>query len=204
MSIRSRLSAVCLFLFVATVFLGGCSANRVLTSHADPQMAGKIKGKVLVVTVSHRETPRKLIEESCVRQLSGLGIPAIPSFEVTVGDNPVTYDQAVAAIKKSGAATVLVMQLDSVSSKTIEQLATGSKYDTLDKLEVDPIFFVPQPKVTSRTTTRAKIVSRLYDVQSRKLVWSAVTESKEPVMTRSFADSLVKVILSDLQSKQLL
>lgn len=187
----------CLFL------LAGCASSRLVSSWSDPT-ATTLQGDVLVVAVTHQDTVRRLFEESYVTLFQNEGFTAVPAYTVTQGGKPVGYNDIVSAVKNTGAETLLVTRLSDVSVKTVEQLATGRKYDTLDSLEADPIFFNPVFKQSSSTTTRMKLVSRLYDVQSRKLLWSAVTESKDPVMTGDYINRLTRMIVADIKKKQLM
>lgn len=185
------------------LLLAGCASNRLVSTWSDPA-AGVLQGDVLVIAVTHQDTLRRLFEESYVNLLEGEGLDAVPGYTVTEGGKPVGYDNVVSAVKKTGVGTLLVTRLSDVSAKTVEQMATGRKYDTLDTLEADPVFFNPVPKQATKTTTRMKLVSKLYDVQSRKLLWSAITESKDPVMTSAYIDKLTSMIVADMKKKQLM
>ncbi|WP_163337486.1 hypothetical protein [Desulfopila sp. IMCC35008] len=197
-----RFSLFLCFLF-CLLLLAGCASNRLVSSWSDPA-AGTVQGDVLVVAVTHQDTVRRLFEDSYVTLLQGEGLTAVPGYTVTEGGKPVSYDDVIAAIGLTGSKALLVTRLSDVSVKTFEQLATGRKYDTLDVLEADPIFFNPVLKQSTTNTTRMKLVSWLYDVQSGKLLWSAVTESKDPVMTRDYINKLVRMIVADMKKKQLM
>lgn len=203
MSYRPRRFSLFLCISFCLLLLAGCASNRLVSSWSDPE-AGAVQGDVLVVAVTHQDTVRKLFEESYVTLLASEGYTAVPAYTVTQGGKPVDYKDVISAVQKTGAKTLLVTRLSDVAVKTVEQMATGRKYDTLDVLEADPIFFNPVPKQSSKTTTRMKLVSRLYDVQSKKLLWSAETESKDPVMTRDYINRLTTMIVADMKKKQLI
>lgn len=194
------LVSLALFLLV----ISGCASSNMVSSWHDPLVENNVQGTLLVVAVSHRDTVRKLFEDSYKEALDTGGITVVPGYTVTGPENPVSYSAVVEAVAETGADVVLVTKLANVSENTVQQLATGQKYDTIDNLEKDSIFFNPMPKQTTKTTTRVQLISRLYDVKSGKLFWTAITESKDPVMTKKYIQSLTGLIVDDLEKKNIL
>lgn len=54
------------------------------------------------------------------------------------------------------------------------------------------------------TQTKVVLETSLYDVKTEKRIWSAQTESIDPVMTRKYYQQLIDLFLDDLKNKKLL
>jgi hypothetical protein len=193
-----------LLALLAALLMGGCSGARVGESWVDPGMSRATVEKVLVVTVARQGTVRKLFEKSFVDGFMEEGVEAIPSHLVIQKEGKPDYDSVLAAVSEVKAGTVLITRLANVVEKTNRSMATGNQYMVLERAPLEPIFFDPNPAFASKTTVKLKLESRLYDVASKKLIWSATSNLKDPVMTRKYIDSVTSGFLGSLRSNDIL
>ena len=109
-------------------------------------MQEPLTGEVFVVGVAHRETVRRLVENSLVEGLMDRGVLGIASYSVMENKGEVKLDEVKSAIAASKAESLLVIRLADTTTVSLEQDATGQNYDTIDRLEIDPECFNPNPK----------------------------------------------------------
>lgn len=186
------------------MLLSGCASNKIFWSHADPSFSERIKEPVLIIGIAHRETVRKLYEDALVDSFGEKNISCIAGYKMMEQKGLVKHADIIEAVKQSEVASVLVTRLEDVNNSTTYSLASGKMYDTLDGLEQNALFFNPHPQVTNSQTTKMQLQSRLYDVESRKLIWSATSESKNPVMTKKYIKNLTDVTVKDIKKSGLL
>ena len=107
---RARLAAV---FVVALGMLAGCAApTRLNAQWLNPQFDGKpAPGKVLVMSITPDGTTRRVFEDLMVKELEARGVAAVPSYRVLPADGPASQPQLEAAVKESGAQTLLTSRL---------------------------------------------------------------------------------------------
>src|SRR5262245_44514328 len=103
---------------LALAALGACSAPTKLTSDwSDPNQAGHVYKKIVVVGITPRAAGRRAYEDAFVAQLQTRGIEAIPSYTFG-GTGQIDKDAAIAKLKEMGADGVLVTRL--VDKETVQ------------------------------------------------------------------------------------
>ncbi|HID03769.1 MAG TPA: hypothetical protein EYP18_11270 [Desulfobacterales bacterium] len=110
-------------------------------------------------------------------------------------------------IKKTNAKTILITHLISDTEKDFyipSSLIIGTNsYDRLYSY----FPFVHSPVASSGSyvsTNKVILETSLYDIETEKLIWTARTESIDPVMTRKYYQQLIDLFLKDLSKKKLL
>ncbi len=186
------------------LLLSACSSSKLAKSWADPALQAPLMGEVFVVGVTHQETFRRLVEDSLVEGISAEGRKGIASYAVMENKGEVNLEEVKSALVESGAASFLVVRLADTTSVTLSQDATGQNYETMDKFERDPLFWNPNPKQSVRTTTRMTLLARVYNVETKQLLWSAYAHFVDPVMTRKYTDKMAKLFVKDLEAQGLL
>lgn len=193
-----RLSILLLTGLIALV-LPGCSGVKMGESWVDASVPVSKLENVLVVTVARQGTVRKLFEKSFSEGLMEEGVKAVASHTVIEREGRPDYDSVMAAVEASGVKSVLITRLANVVEKTNRYMATGHQYTVLERASMEPIFIDPNPVFASKTTIKLKLESKLYDVASRKLVWTASSNLKDPIMTRKYIDSVTSGFLNKLE-----
>ena len=110
-------------------------------------------------------------------------------------------------IKKTNAKTILITHLVSDTEKDFyipSSLIIGTNsYDRLYSY----FPFVHSSAASSGSyvsTNKVILETSLYDIETEKLIWTARTESIDPVMTRKYYQQLIDLFLKDLSKKKLL
>ena len=195
---------------LATILLCSCSANRLLSSWQDESLGQASMGTVLVIGVAkHDETKRRIYEDTFVDSLQAVGTKAVASY--TLSKTPIAPTEAALreAIQKSDAQTVLITHMVSSKEKDFFQpssriIGTNS-YSNYSLFSYYPYIFgsVSAPG-NYISTTKVILETSLYDIETEKLIWTARTESIDPVMTRKYYQQLIDLFLDDLAGKEIL
>ena len=113
----------------------------------------------------------------------------------------------MAAVKKSGADTVLITRV--IDSESETKTIPGYVYQPAAYYTGMYDFYgfahtaVYRPPINvSKTTIRLE--SNVYDAASEKLVWSAQTEAVDAKLLKTDFDKMVNLLLDDLQKKKLI
>lgn len=199
---RQRVISIC-FALIAALLVASCSSKSIVASWTDP--AADIRaGDTLVVGVAQRETMRKLFENSFVEDLRKENIEAVASYTVTGTGEAPDYDAIINAVSKVESTTVLVTRLAGVKEKTNTQMAVGREYMIFEQAEMAPIFMNPNPTYATNTRVKLHLEARLYDVGTRKMIWSATAKVTEPVMTKKYIDKVTDLFMADLKKNNML
>lgn len=102
---------------VALGVLAGCAApTRLNAQWFNPAFDGKPQtGKVIVMSITSDGTTRRVFEDLMVKQLEARGIAAVPSYRFIAADGPVVQSQVEAAVKESGAQSILTSRVVSAT-----------------------------------------------------------------------------------------
>jgi hypothetical protein len=95
-----------------------CASTSIVSSWVNPEAAANKPKRLLVVGVSNADSTRRLFEDEFVKQLKARGLEAIPSYSQLPGDGRPNQQDVVAAIRKSGADSVLVTQIKGTETRT--------------------------------------------------------------------------------------
>jgi hypothetical protein len=201
---------------VAALLVGclwaACSPTVLTGSWHDPGYSGGRLNKVLVVGVSGNDLVRRLLEDEFARQFKAAGVPAEPSYaHFSVEELKEQRQQVEARIRNLGFEQVIVSRL--VDRRTEEIVQPGTAYATSHPGGWGGYYHqswavVYSPPVSYQVAV-ATIESKLFALNSGKMIWSglletetggtAMSENKETII-RSF----VKVVIQDLGKSGLL
>lgn len=195
--------ALCLLL------LSSCSASKLLSTWESETAAQFNTAKVLVIGVAKDETKRRIYEDTFTDGLLAMKMDAVASYTSSKVAIEPTEKHLREIVKKSGCDSVLITHMVGASEKDFYQPhnvivgtnALGSRglygyYPFIYRSVYSGGSYVSTTKVVLETT--------LYDVITEKRVWSARSESIDPVMTRKYYQQLIDLFLSDLKNKKIL
>jgi len=195
-------------IFLTGILLSGCSTNRLLSSWNDETYEQSSIAPILVLGVTkNNETKRRIYEDTFVDSLNGVQTKAIASY--TLNKHPIepTEKALRAVIKKTKAKTILITHLVSDTEKAFfvpsSVIIGTNSYDRLYSY----FPFIHNSVASSGSfvsTSKVILETSLYDVKTEKLIWTARTESIDPVMTRKYYQQLIDLFLQDLSSKNML
>jgi hypothetical protein len=197
-----------LIILLTGIFLNGCSTNRLLSSWNDKTSEQASIAPILVLGITkNNETKRRIYEDTFVNSLNKVHTKAIASYELNKHSIAPTKKALRAIIKRTKAKTILITHLVSDTEKSFfvpSSVVIGT--NSYDKL-YSYFPFVHNSVATSGSflsTSKVILETSLYDVKTEKLLWTARTESIDPVMTRKYYQQLIDLFLQDLSSKNML
>jgi hypothetical protein len=202
-----KIHTIALLLFCTV--LSSCSANRLLTSWNDSSFEEPSIAPILLIGIARDETKRRIYEDTFADSLTLLNTKSVASYKVSKQSIEPTENALREVVQKTGAKTVLITHMVSESEKEFYQPASiihgTNSYSTGGLYRYYP--FMYNSVFTSGSysgTTKVILESNLYDVKTEKLIWTARSESIDPVMTRKYYQQLIDLFLDDLSSKNLL
>jgi len=194
-----------------------CSPAVLTGSWRDPEYRGGPIKKVLVVGLSSSDLIQRMLEDEFVSQLGASGVQATASYSLfTPQQLKEEREQVEAKVKSLGYQQVIVNRL--VSKRTEEVVQPGMVYGGgyprgyyrggWGGYYHESWGAVYQPP-TSYQVDIATIESKLFTVDTSKMIWSGQLETEiggtaASANTRSIIESYVKVVLKDLGKEGLL
>jgi len=198
-------NVIVIFFSIALVLtLAACGPKAKITSSwVDPSQKSYAANDILVLGVSRSEASLKLWENVFVDLLTKTDVRTMASYKV-IGNVPDPDREIIeAAIKKTGASSVLITHM--VSSKSETQTYPGS------------IHFLPggfyggmygyyghtyqavytPPSNLNRTVVRLE--TNLYDVATAGLVWSAQSEAINLKLLRTDFERIAGLLVADMK-----
>ena len=146
---------------------------------------------------------RRLYEDGFVAALQESNIRGIPSYTLDIPDIKPTAAAVASAVAAAEARYVLVTRHVSTDTKQHyrppEPVYVDPFYSRMDRyypMAYREVYYRPG---YSYNVTTVSLESNLYDVQSRKLVWSARSKSVDPAMTKKYIDEVITVFVQDLK-----
>lgn len=197
-----------LLIFLTSILLGSCSTNRLLSSWNDESYERSSIAPVLVLGVTkNNETKRRIYEDTFVDSLNGAQTEAIASYTLNKQSIDPTEEALRKVIKKTKAKTILITHLVSDTEKAFfvpSSVVIGS--NSYERLYSYYPFIHNSVASSGSFVSTSKVIleTSLYDVETEELIWTARTESIDPVMTRKYYQQLIDLFLNDLTSKKML
>ena len=197
-------------LLSVVLLLWACGASvKMIGSWMDDSKAGYTIDNVLVIGIHRKDINRNLWENTFVELLGKENIKAQASHTVIDGQVIEPDRQSIeAAVKKSGAATILVTRV--IGQESVEK--------TLPRfVHYEPEMYyrgmydyygyayraVYSPPVNvSKTIVRLE--SNVYDVATEKLIWTAQSEAVDAKLLKTDFAKMANLFLDDLRKKKLL
>jgi len=183
--------------------LSGCQSTSIQSAWFDPAYTGGPMKKIDVVGVGSNVSNRRVFEDIFAQKLGAVGVEGVPGYTVMPDEARVAEAPFSSAIERSGAQGLLLVRLLGVDTKT--QVSTtvvsagpawgpgyGPGYGPYGGF-YGPAW-VPVTQVTQYDVASVEV--SLYDVKTRRLIWSATTQTMNPQSvaqeTPGFADLIIK------------
>ncbi len=191
------------------LFLSSCSASKLLSTWESDTAAQFNTAKVLVIGVAREETKRRIYEDTFTDSLLSMEVDAVASYTASKEAIEPTEKHLREIVKKSGCDSVLITHMVGASEKDFYQpnnrIVGTNNIGSYGLYGYYPFIYRSVYSGGSYvSTTKIVLETILYDVSSEKRVWSARSESIDPVMTRKYYQQLIDLFLSDLKSKDIL
>jgi hypothetical protein len=196
---------VTLFSLILLLSLAACipKGSKITSSWVDPAQNGYGADNILVMGVSRSETRLKLFENVFVDEFKKVDVQAMASYKV-IGNVPDPDRKIIeAAVKKTGASSVLFTRVLDRKSETQTYPGTvhfmpGGFYTGMYGYYdfTYRAVYTPPSAITNKTV---RLETNLYDVATAKLIWSAQSESINPELLRTDFEKFVDVLIVDMK-----
>ncbi len=194
--------------FFISLLLTSCSSNTLISSRINPSQEQSSIVPVLVVGIAKNETKRRIYEDTFVDSLNATDTKAIASYTVSKQSIEPTKEALRTIIEKTGARTILITHMVGSDEKDFylpNNRVIGTNSYPPGLYGYFPfIYGYVYSSGSYVNTTKVLLETSLYDVASENLIWTARSESIDPIMTRKYYQELIDLFLEDLDSKNIL
>ena len=185
------------------IALTGCQSTSIQSAWFDPAYTGGPMRKIDVVGVGANVANRRVFEDIFAQKLGAVGVEGVPGYTVMPDEARTAEAPFSSAIERSGAQGLLLVRLLGVDTRT--QVSTtvvpaGAAWGPGYGPGYGPYggfygpAWVPVTQVSQYDVASVEV--SLYDVKTRRLIWSATTQTMNPQSvaqeTPGFADLIIK------------
>ena len=171
-------------LLVAVLLLSGCATTKFKDTWKNPQLTHKVK-RVYLIGITRNDKMRQLFETELVRQLAAYGVTGIPSYPDLVISGDVDREALRARLRAQGTDAVLVARIAGREQRTAAYSAgesgfgigTGPINVYYDEYYNSSVTIVGAGPAVENEFQVISIRANLFDTESAKVVWSALTET---------------------------
>ena len=192
-----------------------CSLTNLNAVWKDPQYQGGKLENILVVGESSNQVVRRIFEDEFTANFKKRGTNAIPSYTIFSSEKTVDKNTIESKSRELGIDAMLIARV--VDTKTKQQLTPGpSSYYYRD------VYFYDWPNPGSRFFSSSypgryyddrlyyseyevvNLETNIYDTQSGKLIWSALSDTVIGGSTELEINSVVEALMKNLAENQLI
>jgi hypothetical protein len=189
-------------LLALAALVSGCQSTSIRSAWFDTDFAGPPFRKVMVVGDVGTTAGARTFEDDFAARLRAAGVEAIASHTVQLDNPNVTEASFVAAVANSGAQGLLLVRLLGVDTRT--QVTTtmvpgGMAWGRSPWGGPPSRTMVAVPQV--RQYELAAVETKLYDVQTRQLVWAATTSTFNPTSLARETPAFAELIIGQLAAR---
>ncbi len=193
----------------AAILMGGlallvsaCASTTLDMTWRDPTYAGRPFAKVLVVGATDNADNRRIFEDILVGELRGRGVEAVASYTLIPNEADVKRDNVVAAVKTSGADSVLSTRLVGFETKATQVPLQSGTDAAMDMYR----YYSPmEPQATIQQNYQvANLESNLFDASTGKMVWWGRSQAFPTTDVGRVARELGRNVIGALKSAKLL
>jgi hypothetical protein len=211
---RMHVQAMALATAVVVGLLTGCASTTLQSTWVDPAFTGGPFKKVFVMGLARNVTARRVFEDIMVAKLQAAGVQAVPAYRFIPGDSAVPEPSFDAAVAKSGADAVMMTRLLGIETQT--NVSTMMVPGPVVGPRFGPGFgpgwgagwwgpynaWYAVPQVTQYQIATAE--TTLYDVRTKRLVWTAISQTFNPQSVQTEAPGLADAVIGALRARGLI
>jgi hypothetical protein len=202
----SATAAFCLLVAVS------CSLTNLNAVWKDPQYQGGKLKNVLVVGSSTNTVVRRIFEDEFTARFKSRGINAIPSYTIFPSEKTLDKDTIESKSRELGIDAMLITRL--VDTKTKQELTPApyyrdvyfydwpNRYSPFYSSSFPGRYYNDRPYYSEYEVVNLE--TTLYDTQTGKLIWSALSDTVVGGSTELEVSSVVKMIMNNLAENQLI
>ncbi|MEO8304933.1 MAG: hypothetical protein ABI724_12505 [Betaproteobacteria bacterium] len=184
--------------------LAGCASTSIRSAWFDPSYKGGSFKRILVAGIGGALADRRVFEDIFAQKLKAVGVDGLPGYQFATEEARGTEASWNAAIAKSGADGLLLVQVLGVDTRT--QVSTML-------VPASPWGFGPYggwwggPAMVAVPDVQqydiATVETRLFDVATKRLVWVGTTETFNPKTVAAETPGFADVIIGQLAARGL-
>jgi hypothetical protein len=201
----SKLSAL-VGLLLVSVTLCSCASVTMIDTWRNPSLAAPKQKKVLVVSITKKETSRLVFEDIMASELARHGVEAVAGHTVMPAMGRADWNTLDKAVKDTGAQGVLTLQTIKVVQETTVQPGYVTTYPGHWYPEAFPAWdlygyygsMANYGPAYISTYDIATMQVNLFDARSGKLLWAATLESDEPEKVVPVGKELARIVAESL------
>jgi len=179
--------------------LAACATTTMRDSWFDPSVRSAPFARVLVVTVGGDLAQQRIFEDMLAEKLRTVGIDAVQGYRF-LPDSKATEAQMDAAVARAGADGLMLVRFKGVRTETeVRTSMVPGAFGPGWYGWYGSWYAVPEVYQTRIAT----VETSLFDVGSRKLAWTGVTETYDPASFRKDAGRLADIIVGALATHRL-
>lgn len=189
---------------VSLIAQNSCTSTKLKSVWKDNTFDKSITS-IMVAGVAPRHDVREFFEKEFVKQFKGVGVEAMASVEAIPSEDQLKADIILAEVRKRGIDMIMVTHLVSLDDESIAPAgASGGIFHTDYRNVSITILGSGYYDPGIERTPGATLVTKIYEADTEKLVWSAVSKSLDPNFSRyDMIKSLSKVIINSLRDNKL-
>lgn len=193
-------------MFAATLLiaLAGCQNTSIRSAWFDTDFAGPPMRKIVVYADLGTIAQSRVFEDTFVAQLRATGVEAVAGHATLGLDDATPDNRFAAAITGTQAQGLLLVRLLGVDTRTQVRttMAPGGMAWGRDPWGRDQWGRTrPAQQVTVTQSDFANVEAKLFEVESRSLVWAATTSTFNPRSVERETPGFADVILAELVAR---
>jgi hypothetical protein len=175
--------------------VSGCQSTSLRSAWFDTDFAGPPMRKIVVAGDLGTTTEGRVFEDTFTAKLRAAGVDAVTGHSLQLDDPGLSESAFAAAVVNSGAQGLMLVRLLGVDTRTrvTTTMVSGGMAWGRGPWGTPTPTRVPAQRVTQYDL--ATVETKLYDVQTRQLVWAATTSTFNPGSvareTPAFADLVI-------------
>ena len=196
-------------LLVTAIFVTACANTKISQSWVEPDNK-RSYDDILVIGIGESEQNRRAYESHFVEALREVGTEAEASYKLIKSNEKIERDTIVKAIEGMEITGVLITHMVAVDEETIYRpsmdympMYGGGYYGGMYSYYPHVNSYVSRPGYYTTHETYT-LETNLYDVESEELVWSARSRTFSPESVQEVIVDLTKLLIKDLDEKNLL
>jgi hypothetical protein len=199
-------------LFLVTSMLCACASASLVDTWRNPSIRAARLQRVLVVSITKKDSSRRVYEDMLASELSQHGVEAVAGYTLIPGGEKTDWTVLEKAVRKAAAQAVLTVQTIKVEQQTTVQPGYVTTYPGHWYPEAFPTWDLYGyygsmanygPAYVS-TYDVATMQVNLFDAASGKLLWAATLESSEPEKVISVGKDLARIVIESLVKEGLI
>ena len=204
-----RLFKLATFALFASLFFFSCATTKITESWKDDGYRGAPFSDLFVIGVAKKENTRRSFEKMFVEKLQAAGVQAVASSSVMESDQKIEKAAILAAIEKLDIDAVLITRLVSLKEKEIRSPSTSElgrpdDYQGRYYTDYSTAYGSSHQSAEYTTSVRVGLETKLYDVKTEKLIWTARSKTANPKSNIKLFDAVIEALVRDLKKNKLL